>query len=62
MTEGWVFDLDGVVWRGAQPIPGVAAAIADLIAAGVDVLFVTNMSGNPVRSVEEKLSSFGIDG
>lgn len=62
MTDGWVFDLDGVVWRGAQPIPGVAAAIADLIAGGADVLFVTNMSGNPVRSVEEKLASFGIDG
>lgn len=61
MTEGWVFDLDGVVWRGSEPIPGVPAAIAELIASGADVLFVTNMSANPVRSVEDKLAALGVD-
>lgn len=61
MTDGWVFDLDGVVWRGGVPIPGVPAAIAELIAAGAEVLFVTNMSGNPVGRVEDELAGLGID-
>jgi HAD superfamily hydrolase (TIGR01450 family) len=58
---GWVFDLDGVIWRGAEAVPGAAGAVSALMATGVDVLFVTNMSGNPAATVEEKLASLGID-
>jgi 4-nitrophenyl phosphatase len=58
---GWVFDLDGVIWRGSQPIPGSAAAVGELLGRGDDVLFVTNMSGNPATAVEEKLAALGID-
>jgi HAD superfamily hydrolase (TIGR01450 family) len=60
-TMGWVFDLDGVLWRGSEPIPGAADAVARLIERGADVLFVTNMSGNPATSVEKKLASLGVD-
>ena len=35
-------DLDGVVYRGAEPVPGVAAVLADRAAAGDDVVYVTN--------------------
>jgi 4-nitrophenyl phosphatase len=58
---GWVFDLDGVLWRGSEPVPGAADAVATLLASGADVLFVTNMSGNPVTSVEKQLASLGVD-
>lgn len=58
---GWVFDLDGVIWRGAEAVPGAADAVAELMGSGADVLFVTNMSGNPAASVEKKLASLGID-
>jgi len=37
-------DLDGVVYRGAEPVPGVAAVLADRAAAGDDVIYVTNNS------------------
>jgi phosphoglycolate/pyridoxal phosphate phosphatase family enzyme len=37
-------DLDGVVYRGAQPVPGVAAVLAARAAAGDDVVYVTNNS------------------
>jgi HAD superfamily hydrolase (TIGR01450 family) len=37
-------DLDGVVYRGRQPVPGVAAVLADRVARGDDVLYVTNMA------------------
>ena len=37
-------DLDGVVYRGAAPIPGVAAVLADRAARGDTVVYVTNNS------------------
>ena len=37
-------DLDGVVYRGAQPVPGVAAVLAARAAAGDEVVYVTNNS------------------
>ena len=37
-------DLDGVVYRGADPVPGVAAVLADRAARGDDVVYVTNNS------------------
>jgi 4-nitrophenyl phosphatase len=37
-------DLDGVVYRGAQPVDGVAAVLAARAAAGDDVVYVTNNS------------------
>jgi HAD superfamily hydrolase (TIGR01450 family) len=59
---GWVFDLDGVIWRGDTAVPGAAEAITGLIERGDDVVFVSNMSANPVGEVEAKLARFGIDG
>ncbi len=37
-------DLDGVVYRGAEPVPGVPAVLAARAAAGDDVVYVTNNS------------------
>jgi phosphoglycolate/pyridoxal phosphate phosphatase family enzyme len=37
-------DLDGVVYRGAEPVPGVAAVLAGRAAGGDDVVYVTNNS------------------
>jgi HAD superfamily hydrolase (TIGR01450 family) len=37
-------DLDGVVYLGAEPVPGVAAVLAARAAAGDDVVYVTNNS------------------
>jgi HAD superfamily hydrolase (TIGR01450 family) len=56
----WVLDLDGVIWLGDQPIPGAAAAVARLRAAGRRVLFATNNSSVLVGEQEAKLARFGI--
>src|SRR5689334_1675217 len=37
-------DLDGVLYRGSEPVPGVAALLADRAARGDDVVYVTNNS------------------
>ena len=54
-------DLDGVVWRGEEPISGSAAAVASLHQHGVRVAFLTNNSSLRVADYIEKLRRFGID-
>lgn len=53
-------DLDGVVWLGDHPIPGAAAGIAALRAAGLRVAFVTNNSGRTVDDYVAGLARHGI--
>ena len=48
-------DLDGVLWRGDEPIPGAADGVAALRAAGLRVGFVSNNSSLPVGDVVAKL-------
>src|SRR5207245_1114535 len=57
----WILDLDGVVWRGEQPVVGAATAIARLRARGERVLFVTNNSAATVAQYIDKLVRHGID-
>jgi len=57
----WALDLDGVVWRGIEGVPGSAEAVRLLQEAGERVLFVTNNSGRPVSDTEGKLAGLGID-
>jgi len=45
-----VCDLDGVVYVGATPIPGAAAALADLEERGYRLIFATNA---PIRTAAE---------
>ena len=53
-------DLDGVVWRGDEPIPGAGAAISVLRDAGFRVVFVSNNSSEPVAEVAGKLAAAGV--
>jgi glycerol-1-phosphatase len=53
-------DLDGVIWRGDEPIPGGADAVAQLRAAGFRVAFLTNNSSGRVGDYVAKLASMGI--
>lgn len=52
-------DLDGVVYRGAVPVPGVAAVLAERHAAGDRVVYVTNNSRWHRTEYHEKLGSMG---
>lgn len=56
----WALDLDGVIWRGDAAVPGSAAAVARLQAAGAPVVFVTNNSSQEVAEVEAKLARHGV--
>lgn len=52
-------DLDGVVYRGSVPIPGVAAVLTERHAAGDSVVYVTNNSRWHRTEYHEKLRSMG---
>ncbi|MGI8775328.1 MAG: HAD-IIA family hydrolase [Actinomycetota bacterium] len=58
--DGLVCDLDGVVYRGSDPIPGAAAAIAKFRSEGLRVLFATNNATHTSASYLERLERFGI--
>lgn len=53
-------DLDGVLWRGDEPVPGSAEAISQLRADGVRVAFLSNNSSHAVSEVVEKLGRVGV--
>lgn len=59
-AETWVVDLDGVVWLASEPIPGSAAAVARLRAAGTTVVFATNNAAPTVGELLERLGRAGI--
>ena len=54
-------DLDGVIWRGEEAIPGSARAVAELRAAGLLVTFLTNNSSATLADYVSKLGRMGID-
>src|SRR5690606_30278990 len=55
-----IFDLDGVVYLGSQPIPGAAEAIATTVEGGTPVAYVTNNASRRAPEVAELLRSMGV--
>lgn len=56
-----IFDLDGTVYRGEEPIPGVSELIHRLHAAGVRVRFATNNSMWARREYAARLRRMGVE-
>ncbi len=55
-----LFDLDGVLYLGPEPVPGAAAAIGALRERDVRLGFVTNNAARPPEAVAEHLTELGI--
>jgi HAD superfamily hydrolase (TIGR01450 family) len=53
-------DLDGVIWRGDEPIPGAAEGVAALRAGGLRLVFVTNNSSGTRAENAAKLVACGV--
>jgi HAD superfamily hydrolase (TIGR01457 family) len=58
--DAFLFDLDGVLYRGDEPVDGAPEAMRRLRAAGKRIAFVTNNSSRTPASIAEKLASVGI--
>src|SRR2546426_12085066 len=59
--RGWLFDLDGTVYRGEALIPGADGAIAALRAAGRRVAFLSNKPLQTRADYARKLTRLGIE-
>ncbi|HYH27529.1 MAG TPA: HAD family hydrolase, partial [Actinomycetota bacterium] len=58
--DAFLLDLDGVLYRGDEPIPGAAQAVAELRRIG-PVVFLTNNSARTPGEVAEKLAGMGVE-
>jgi phosphoglycolate/pyridoxal phosphate phosphatase family enzyme len=58
--RGWLFDLDGTVYRGDELIPGADATIAALRAEGRRVVFLSNKPLQTRADYARKLTKLGI--
>jgi HAD superfamily hydrolase (TIGR01457 family) len=59
--RAFLLDLDGVVYRGREPVPDAADALARLRAAGRSVVFLTNNSARTPHQIVEKLRTVEVD-
>ncbi|MCS7066587.1 MAG: HAD-IIA family hydrolase, partial [Fimbriimonadales bacterium] len=58
--QAFILDLDGVVYRGSQPIPNAIETINLLMADGRELFFVTNNSGATREQYAERLQQMGL--
>lgn len=56
-----LFDLDGVIYLGPDPVPGVPDAVRQLARHGTRLGYVTNNAARPPTVVADQLRGFGID-
>jgi len=59
--KGFICDMDGVIYRGNQIIPGVREFIDWLHAENKKFLFLTNNSCYTPRELQQKLARMGLD-
>ncbi len=58
---GFLLDMDGVIYRGDEPVPGAAELIRKLRMRGIPFLFLTNNSANSPRDYVVKLHKMGME-
>jgi NagD protein len=59
--KGFLIDMDGVIYKGSEPIPGAVAFINNLREKGFPFLFLTNNSQRTSRDVCYKLRKMGFN-
>lgn len=58
--DGFLVDLDGVVWVGREFVPGVPEALAELLTRGRELVFVTNNPARPPSAYTARLREAGV--
>jgi NagD protein len=61
MNYGYLIDMDGVIYRDNQLIPGAQRFIAELQDSSIPFMFLTNNSQRTRRDIVIKLRRLGID-
>lgn len=60
-TDVFIFDCDGVIWKGDSLIPGIPDVLAKLRAQNKMIFFVTNNSTKSRKGYLKKFQSLGLD-
>jgi len=58
---GLIFDLDGTVYRGDEPVAGAPELIRRLQSAGVPFVYATNRANRTPEEIAARLHGYGID-
>jgi HAD superfamily hydrolase (TIGR01457 family) len=58
--DAFLLDLDGVLYRGDEPVDGAPEAVEELRKLGKRIAFVTNNSSRTPAQVAEKLAGVGV--
>lgn len=61
MKHGYLIDMDGVLYKGSQMIPGADKFIAQLLERDIPFRFLTNNSQRTRRDVVARLERMGIN-
>jgi glycerol-1-phosphatase len=59
--DGFLVDLDGVVWIGREMVPGAVEALSRLLANGKEIVFVTNNSVKRPSEYAARLREAGVE-
>jgi len=60
-VDVFIFDCDGVIWRGDSVIPGIPETLDKLRALGKKMYFVTNNSTKSRAGYKKKFDSLGLN-
>jgi glycerol 3-phosphatase-2 len=60
LFDGFLIDLDGVVWVGREMVPGAVETLRALTEAGKEIVFVTNNPARPPSAYAERLREAGV--
>jgi 4-nitrophenyl phosphatase len=60
-AKAWIFDMDGVLYRGAEVLPGVKELLDALTLRERPVMLATNNSMSTPEAYERKLAAMGLD-
>jgi 4-nitrophenyl phosphatase len=58
--RGLILDMDGVLWRGPEPLGDLAQIFSDITQSGLKVILATNNATRSVSQYLDKLQGFGV--
>ncbi len=59
-TQGLIIDMDGVLWRGKTPLPGLQAFFSLLRARGLPFILATNNATATPEAIQRRLAGSGV--
>lgn len=60
-VRGLIIDMDGVLWRGREPLPGMHDLFSTMRRASLPFVLATNNASASPASVQAKLASMGVE-